>query len=284
VYKAVAAQFTVYGYDDGVRYVCAAKGKLKLSGEIYVGDIVEFDTRERIITGMKPRKNSLIRPYVANVDCVIAVVAPLPEPDFLLVDKIVINAIIENLEPIVCVNKTDTDDGTLAERVEKNYGEVARIVYVSAVKNEIGELIEVIRDKVVCLAGQSAAGKTSLVNVLTRSEAGEVGSMSEKLSRGRHTTRKNEVFTAYGALIIDTSGFSELNLPVENPNGLKDYYADFSEYAEECKYKGCMHLLESEADCGVKRAVINGRICNERYERYAELYREVNDAWKKRFL
>jgi ribosome biogenesis GTPase len=279
VEKGIAGKFTVCG--GGHTYLCAAKGKLKADGEIYIGDIVAFDEKERIVTKVFKRKNYLVRPYVANIDLIVIVLAPVPEPDFLLSDKMIINAIMMDIEPIICVNKSDLGDGALALRAEKNYAETVKIIHTSATNGDIAELTAILGNKTVCLAGQSAVGKTSVINALLNKEIGKVGALSEKLQRGKHTTRHSEIFTFEGALIIDTSGFSEFKMPLINPSELTEYYADFTEYGERCRYKGCSHI--SEDDCAVKDAVSSGAIFKERYDRYVELYRQMKEDWKNRF-
>jgi ribosome biogenesis GTPase len=278
--KGVAGKYTVQG-KNGEIFLCAAKGKLKADGEIFIGDAVDFDEKDRIITKVFKRKNSLVRPYVANIDMVVIVLANLPEPDFLLADKVIVNAVMMDIEPIICVNKTDLDDGALKMRTQNNYGEIARIIYTSAACGDVGELLNAISGKTVCLAGQSAVGKTSVLNALLNCEVGQTGELSEKTKRGKHTTRHSEVFILGDALVIDTAGFSELSIPLINPDELSGYYADFIEYSEKCKYKGCSHTAES--DCAVKDAVSEGKIFKERYERYLELYKKLGEEWKNRY-
>ncbi|MDR2047639.1 MAG: ribosome small subunit-dependent GTPase A [Clostridiales bacterium] len=282
VNKGIAGKFTVFRRENNVSYLCAAKGRLKADGEIYIGDIVEFDEKERVVERVFKRKNFLVRPRVSNIDIAVITLAPVPEPDFFLADRIIVNALATDIEPVICVNKTDCDGGgRLAKRVELNYGEAARIVRVSAAEGGVNALLEIIKGKTVCLAGQSAVGKTSIVNAVLKENAGRVGGLSEKLGRGRHTTRHNEIFATADALIIDTAGFSELNIPLMHPSELPGYYADFAEYAEKCRYKGCAHICEDE--CAVVSAVENGIICRERYSRYKELYGQLNESWKKRY-
>jgi ribosome biogenesis GTPase len=283
--KGIAGRFTVRARDGGEVFDCAAKGKLKIDGDIYVGDIVEFDARQRIVIRVLKRKNFLTRPYVANVDFAVIVLSPVPEPDFCLADKILIDAVMANIEPVICVNKCDIDgDGEgLRRRVAQNYGDVARIIYTSAITGDISQFLNVAKDKTVCLAGQSAVGKTSILNALLDGRAGKVGDISHKSQRGKHTTRHSEIFAVGGGLVVDTSGFSELNIPQIEPSKLKDYYADFTEYAEVCKYRGCIHVSESRDECAVKRAAEDGELCAERYSRYVELYKQSEQAWKKRY-
>lgn len=321
VNKGIGGKFTVFCRENGASYLCAAKGKLKKDGEIFIGDFVEFDERERIITRISARKNFLERPPVSNIDLVVVVVAPSPEPDFLLVDKIIINAIEMDIEPIICVNKIDKIDGIredktyraaekaacisekndinkpycisentlksseidLIRRVQDNYGEVANIICVSALNNDVKALLDLIEARTVCLAGQSAVGKTSAVNAVLKREIGKIGGLSEKSGRGKHTTRHNEIFLFRDSLLIDTPGFSELNIPLMNPLELSGYYADFTEFATRCKYKGCSHTKEDESECAVKRAVKDEEICKERYARYLELFDDLTERRKKMY-
>lgn len=284
VTKGVASRYKVETPDGIV--TSYARGRLKIDGEIRVGDKVgvEKQGKDFVIAKVYERKNALIRPYVANVDVCFIVIAPVPAPDFMLVDKIIVNSRMNGIEPVILINKTDVADEKFVKETEKDYEGVADIIITSA-KTGLNKsaILEKVQGKTACLAGQSAVGKSSLINMLTGTDSQETGGLSKKTERGKHTTRQSEILVVAGARIIDTCGFSMFELP-ENfrPQELVYYYDEFAPYAAECKFRtGCTHVKEPE--CAVKVAVENNLISKNRYERYCVLYNELNEKWRKRY-
>lgn len=265
---------------------CYARGRLKKEGEIRVGDFVEVDKEgnDYVISKVLPRKNALIRPYVANVDICFIVIAPVPAPDFILVDKIIINALANKITPVLVLNKEDLTDCTFKDMVLTDYTGVVDILVTCAKTGEgIDRLLDAAANKTACLAGQSAVGKSSLLNAILGGDILKTGGLSAKIDRGTHTTRQSEIITVGNARIIDTCGFSMLELPLDfNPAELVSYYDEYSEYALHCKFRtGCTHI--SEPDCTVKQAVNEGRLSKNRYDRYVALYEELKEKWRKRY-
>ena len=276
----------VYYVDIGDRVVeCNSRGRLKLLGDIYIGDYVDvelFKNGKGAIASIHERINNLVRPYVSNIDAIIICIAPVPAPDYLLVDKLLIGCIKENIEAIICINKIDMVDADFLAYVHRNYSDVASIVEVSATTGQgMDELGKAIYGKFVAFSGQSAVGKSSIINTLLDKHL-EVGELSKKTLRGKHTTRYIEIFKVGGnTRIADTCGFSVLELPLIEPCELSEYFIDFEDTSKRCRFKGCSHI--NEPDCAVKVAVENGFISQERYDRYVKLYKDLEERWRNRY-
>lgn len=284
VIKGVASRFTT-DTEEGIKE-CFARGKLKKDGDIRVGDrvLIQKEGKDFVITKVLERKNRLIRPYVANVDLCFIVIAPVPAPDFMLVDKIIVNARMNGITPVIIVNKTDIADERFLNGVENDYNNVAKVLRTSALTGLNKDVIlELSKGKTACLAGQSAVGKSSLMNALLGADKQETGGLSKKTERGRHTTRQSEILKIGDARIIDTCGFSMLELPEDfRPQDLVYYYDEFADYAFGCRFRtGCTHV--SEPDCAVRKAVNENKISKNRYERYCVLYSELKEKWRKRY-
>ena len=285
VIKGVGGLYDVL-LQDGSIVNCTGRGKLRVLGDIYIGDYVEisvYKAGKGAIERIFPRKNKLTRPYVTNIDAIVICIAPIPRPDFLLVDKLLINCIIQDIKPIICVNKTDIMDEKFRKNVDNSYNDIADIAYVSSLTGEgIDEFSGMIKDHFVSLAGQSAVGKSSIVNAIVGRQMLEVGELSRKVERGRHTTRTVEIFDiGHGIRLADTCGFSVLELVDFDPAELSGYFTDFDNFRADCKFRGCCHY--NEPDCGVKNAVDKGLLSAERYERYITLYKDLLDKWRKRY-
>jgi len=227
------------------------------------------------------RKNELIRPYIANVDAVAAVVAPVPEPDWICVEKIILNCLKQNVTPFIILNKADLIDEETKKKMLAPYENSFDVFAVSAKTGEgIKELEEYMEGKLVCLAGQSAVGKSSLINAVFSASL-EVGELSKKIARGKNTTRHVEIYDFGNCRIADTCGFSVAEHADVMPEELTMYYGEFTEYRNFCRYDNCTHI--SEPDCAVKRAVNEGKLNKDRYERYVSLYNEIKESRKKRY-
>ena len=270
--------------DDGEKIVCSARGKLKEKGELYVGDIVFVDDDGfPVIEKLEPRESMLVRPYVSNIDGIIIVLAVKPRPDFLLADKMIVGCVQQQLDAIVCVNKCDLDgSGELVAKVKTEYGAIADVVPVCAADGTGMQVVrEMVKGRFFCLAGQSAVGKSSMINALCGGERMAVGGLSKNL-RGRHTTRHVEIIEFKdGTKIADTCGFSRYEIPLVDPATLAGCYVDFDDYREQCRFRGCTHTVEE--CCGVKEAVAEGKLPKERYDRYLQLYEEMSKRWEKRY-
>lgn len=223
---------------------------------------------------MLPRYNQLIRPSVANIDKVIIVLsATLPSPDLILADKLIISAVKNEIEPVICINKAEQAN-SIIEEVKKQYS-AFNVIETSAVSGfGIEALKEQIRDKCVCLAGQSAVGKSSIINRLLNRESQETGGLSKKTARGKHTTRMTELLPIpeINGIVCDTPGFSVLDSENIKSGDIIAGYPEFNDYKHNCKFSGCTHLTEPK--CGVLNALNQGIINKERYSRYKILMQD----------
>lgn len=283
VYKKVANNFWVK--TESGDFFSVARGSLKDDG-VFVGDRVELEIIEGqpTVTKVNERLNQLIRPPLANLEQLIIVIAQVPEPDFMIVDKLILFSLCKGIKPIIVVNKKDIDK-TIGSYVEKAYKNVAEhIIFTNAHTGEgLNELKSVMRGKLSAFAGQSAVGKSALVNAVMKKHSSEVGEISIKNQKGKNTTRHCEIFFEDDIMITDTAGFTSLDeklLPIAYYE-LPYYYPDFVAVMGKCKYKSCTHTSEKKEECAVKQAVIGGTIDKDRFLRYKEIYKILNEKWVK---
>lgn len=264
-------------------YECKARGVFrKRSITPMIGDFVEIETDgdKGNIIEICQRKNFMIRPAVANVDLMVLVVAAQsPDPNFALIDKMLIHAEQNGIEPVVCINKTDLSNREDIKRIYESAG--YRVVSVSAIDKEgLEELREIIKDKTTAFAGLSGVGKSSILNLLTDCEM-ETGSVSEKIHRGRHTTRHIELLMLpEGGYVMDTPGFSSMEITEIKADELQLYFPEIRSNMSGCRFRGCAHI--NEPDCSVKKALKSGIISESRYDSYKDLYEVLKNIkeWK----
>ena len=271
IYKAHSNSY--YVKCDGKLNKCGARGVLKIKGDgILVGDFVKFE--KGVVTEVLPRRNRFIRPNVANVDLIVAVISPEPKPDYLLLDKLLLSAQKEDVEVVIAVNKPDIDDKLLFE-LSKEYSAIGvRVVGVCAKNGEgIEELKKITENKLTVLAGQSAVGKTSIINSMF-SLSLKTGDLSEKISRGKHTTTRSEIFEYDNYKVVDSPGFAviEANVSLDE---LPECYPEYFKASAECKFRGCKHV--NEPNCRVKELVNDGTFSLNRYKRYLQIYEEISN-------
>ncbi len=271
-------------------YECKAKGIFRKDGtRPLVGDDVEMevldeDAGKGNIQKILPRKNALIRPAVANVDQALVIFAAAkPAPNFNLLDRFLIMMAEQELPCIICFNKQDIVDEEERQKLTSVYENCGcRVVFASATKGEGTEEIRaLLRGKTTTVAGPSGVGKSSMVNSLCGDTYMETGEISEKIDRGKHTTRHAELLLiGPDTYIVDTPGFSSLSVFNMEKEELKDFYPEFAKYEDECRFRGCSHI--SEPDCGVKNALQGGKISPMRYENYVQIYGELKSQkkWK----
>jgi len=285
--RGIGSFYTVLCDEDGQEYTLRAQKKLrhqKLTP--MVGDRVRFSPGEGEDNGwleeILPRKSMMERPSIANADMLMLVVASVPQPDMMLIDKLILRAARGNMTPALCVNKIDLG-GDLAQAIREEFaGTQLRVFSASALTGEgVTELREAMRGKVTCLAGQSAVGKSSLLNALFGLEL-ETGGLSRKTDRGRHTTRRSEMMSVDGMMVLDTPGFSLLELEQMDPQDFAELYPEYNELAGECRFQPCLH--DREPGCAVHAAVDAGRLSAVRWARYRELLAEVKENWKGRYI
>lgn len=270
----------------GREFECFGKKNLK-TNKICVGDMVEICEVDGAfqISKQYPRHNFLIRPPVANIDKLFIVVCAVPEPDFFVVDKMLLFAYVNGIEPIILVNKVDEFGFDLFENLKSVYQNVCQIFCVSARSGyNINVLKEAMHSSICAFAGQSAVGKSSLVNSLVPTLSQKVGEISQKIERGKNTTTHCKLCEVEeDTYIIDTPGFSlidEYYLPIKYDE-LSSFYPDFLQYATYCRFKNtCDHINERQSDCMVKQKVADGEIDVGRYERYKQIYEGLKMRWK----
>lgn len=235
-----------------------------------------------VVTSLYQRRNELIRPYVANIDALIIVVAPMPKPDWICVEKLILNCHHQNIQPCIVVNKSDTVKNEELEEMLRPYFKDFETFAVSAKTGEnLEKLKKFIKNKLVCFAGQSAVGKSSIINALGKKNL-EVGELSKKILRGKNTTRHVEIYELGEGRAVDTCGFSVMNNVDLKYDELIYYYDEFLAFQGECRYTNCTHT--NEPGCAVRREVDAGKLNKERYERYVKLFNALKESWRKKYV
>ena len=275
--KQISNQYTVKTKSQ--EYICTARGKFRnLNISPVVGDIVEFDDANLRINEIKPRINILSRPTVANIDYAL-IVTSLKKPDlsYTLLDKLITLVIANNIKPIIVLTKIDL----IPKSEFKEY--IPAFKYYEALdipvifNTKLKKLKKLLKGKTVVLAGQTGAGKSSLLNKLDKNLNIETKPISEALNRGVHTTRHTEIYEIDNIYFVDTPGFSALDLSNLSPEEIKNTFREFNKYT--CEYQDCTH--NNESGCGVKEALKKGAILPSRYINYIRFLKEINENISK---
>lgn len=289
IIKGVGGFYYIHLHDNRV-FECKAKGAFRNQGiKPAVGDDVEIDIideemQKGNIVNILPRKNKLIRPAVSNVDQAVIIFAlSNPEPNYNLLDRFLIMMDQQEVDTVICLNKSDLAESDEAARIKEIYESCGYEVFITSTylwqngsddKSGILPLIEMIKGKTTVFAGPSGVGKSSLLNVLQPDAQAKTGAVSDKIKRGKHTTRHSELmYICEDTFIMDTPGFSSLYVENIEPEELKTFYNEFSEYSEQCRFKGCLHI--NEPDCGVKQAIESKMVSTLRYDNYRQIYEEL---------
>ena len=261
-------------------YECKARGifrKNKISP--LVGDIVEIsinENAENTIDTILERKNSLIRPPVSNIDNLLIVVSTTdPKPNFYVIDKLIAIAEHKNIEPYIIISKTDLS--SYAEIVD-NYKDAGINLIVLDNEDSYNKIKEIMKDKISAFTGNSGVGKTTLLNKLDNTLNLSTGAISDKLGRGRHTTRQAQLFRVCGGYVIDTPGFSSLDfekVEIIKKDELPYCFREFKEFLGTCKFTSCSHV--NDKGCSICEAVKDGKISQSRHNSYIQMYNQAKE-------
>lgn len=295
IIRGVGGFYYVHVPGQGV-YECRARGifrkeKIKpLVGDSVRIHVTDPKDMEGSLDEILPRKNLLIRPASANVDQALVVFAAAkPEPNLNLLDRFLINMKKQDIPVLICFNKTDLVTEDACRALKAVYaGSGREVLGVSAVTGYgLEELASRLRGKTTVVAGPSGVGKSSLTNQLSgeKDQVMEVGEISHKIGRGRHTTRHTQLFylgnIGPDTYFLDTPGFSSLEVFDVESRDLAGFYEEFAPYAGQCRFLSCMHI--SEPDCAVKEALEKGLFSRTRYENYVQLAGELKKKEEMRY-
>ncbi|MCT2538014.1 ribosome small subunit-dependent GTPase A [Aquibacillus koreensis] len=283
IVKALSGFYYVQSGD--ARYQCRGRGVFRKNKiNPLVGDEVLFEESnpgEGYILDVKPRKNELVRPPIANIDQAVIVVSAA-EPDFsaLLLDRFLVLVESKGIDPVIFITKMDTiKEGKLEgiQQYEEDYKKIGYPVQMLSTKqtDDFDQAKDFFKDKISVIAGQSGVGKSSILNAFNPLLSLETNVISESLGRGKHTTRHVELIEINGGLVADTPGFSSLDFNDLELEDLPACFPEMRERMEHCKFRGCMH--NKEPKCAVKEAVGKEEIPTYRYEHYLQFFEEIQN-------
>lgn len=265
--KVISNNYTVSVGEK--EYICKARGKFRKEKKTpLVGDFVVFDEKNNYILEIKPRKNALIRPLVANIDQAFLITS-LKEPslDLNLLDKLLVVMEINKITPVICLTKKDKCSKEELENINQYVSYYKKLGYFVFYNDELDKIKKQIYKKTSVFTGQTGAGKSTLLNLLHPSLQLKTGEISKALNRGKHTTRHVELISMFEGKVLDTPGFSSLEFKDYTKEEIRNAFVEFSFYP--CIYKDCNHIEEKE--CKVKQAVQDGKILKSRYENYKSI-------------
>ena len=258
---------------DNELYTCKPRGRFRISNLTpLVGDIVEIDGNNNYIIDIKKRKNSLIRPSVSNIDKAIIVTSVKPKLDTNLLDKLLVLTMYNNIEPVICFTKLDLLNLEELKKIDNIINYYDSIGYVTVKNTEIDKIKSILKNNLSVFVGQSGAGKSSLLNKLDSKLELKTNEISKALGRGKHTTRHVELFEVCEGLVVDTPGFSSLDLSSLSNMDIRDNMKEMFDNLDKCKYRDCMHYKED--GCYVKSLVDDNVILKSRYDNYISFLRK----------
>lgn len=290
IIKGIAGFYYVDVVGSGI-YECKAKGIFrKEKKKPLVGDNVEItvldeETKEGNLVQILPRKNELIRPAVANIDQALVIFAMEdPKPNYMLLDRFLVMMEMQNVPVTICMNKKDLGTEEEIRQFLDAYGSAGYDVCCISARQEDGidEVRKILKGKTTAVAGPSGVGKSTITNHVQEGVSMETGEISKKLGRGRHTTRHSQLIPIdEETYIMDTPGFSSLDVEMMEKEDLKKYFPEFVPYEGDCRFLGCTHT--HEPGCAVKEALEDGRINRLRYKNYLGLFDELKERNKRRY-
>lgn len=285
IVKGIAGFYYVHIPEKNKVYECKAKGLFRNQKiKPLVGDDVVINTEDQpdgkgTVVEILPRKNELVRPAVTNVDQAMVIFAAAePNPNLNLLDRFLIMMQKQKVNVIVCFNKMDiVTEGEISLLKETYLRCGYEVLFTSMLqKDGISLVYDKMKGKTTVLAGPSGVGKSTFINIVQPEAKMETGEISEKIKRGKHTTRHSElIYIEEDTYIMDTPGFSSLYIEEIEKEELKDYFVEFREYENGCRFIGCNHL--NEPKCAVKEALKEQKISKLRYENYVTLYEELKN-------
>jgi len=287
IVKGISGFYYVHVVGTGI-YECKAKGAFRNQKiKPLVGDNVEIavideENKKGNVESILLRKNELIRPAVSNIDMALVIFAAAkPDPNFNLLDRFLCMMEYQKVPVTICFNKCDLVTEEQKQELEAIYKPAGYEVLFTSAKAGVGldELRALLQGKTTTVAGPSGVGKSSLINQLQDTVYMETGKISEKIERGKHTTRHSEIIPlGDDSYIMDTPGFSSMDIPGFEKEDLWTCYPEFLEHEPYCKFQGCSHI--NEPNCGVKDALEEGQISQVRYDNYVLLYNEMKQIKK----
>ena len=287
IVKGISGFYYVHVVGTGI-YECKAKGVFRnRKVKPLVGDNVEIvvldeEKHRGNVEEILPRKNELIRPAVSNINMALVIFAAAkPDPNFNLLDRFLCMMEYQKVPVTICFNKCDLVSEEEKENLQKIYAPAGYDILFTSVKTgeNIDRLKALLAEKTTTVAGPSGVGKSSLINELQTDVRMQTGAISDKIGRGKHTTRHSEIISiGQDTYIMDTPGFSSMDLPGFEKEDLWTCYPEFVPYEPECRFIGCSHI--GEPDCGVNNALAEGKISRVRYDNYVILYEEMKNIRK----
>lgn len=290
IVKGIGGFYYIHTASDKI-YSCRAVGIFRklgikpLVGDNAVFEVTDEDKAEGSLNRILERKNTVVRPAAANIDQALVVFAVRePDPNLNLLDRFLIHMGSIGIPTVIYFNKSDLDKDGITDKYRAVYENAGYTVISGSTSKEetIDEIKSALNGKTTILAGPSGVGKSSLTNKLYKEGCMEIGELSQKIKRGRQTTRHTEIFTiGADSYVLDTPGFTSLYLKDVKSSELDGYFSEFERFAGLCRFTGCSHIYEDEDICAVKKAVKNGDISPYRYESYRQIYEELKEQERR---
>ena len=279
----VSNTYEVENVENNIIIKCIPRGKLKKDDIIpIVGDNVEFEIQDDgtgVIVQIIERKNYIKRPKMSNITQMVFVLSmKMPKPDLLLLDKQLAFAEYNNIKSVICLNKIDLEDKEKIEEIADMYKTIGyKVIQTNAKTGEgVSELHKCLENNITAFSGNSGVGKSTLINNIFKNTLTSEGEISNKNKKGKNTTTSIKLYKINkDSYIADTPGFSTFDIFEIESKDLSNYYVDLAKYIGDCKYVGCTHVKED--NCGIKRALEERKISNQRYDTYCKIYSELKE-------